>query len=266
MNQYYSPRALIITFIFSLFLCVTALAQTEETQKQATAPAPETPPLVITQKEVSAVQAELQRRGYYRNTPNGLLDGETREAIKEFQKEHEQEETGRIDMTLLNSLELQYPATGKEVESARKKGLLPRIGYGAKDTVTGARDTTINAGKSVKKGAERTYDKTKDKTVELAQDAGDVTVKNAKKAGNKTVDTTSRAGRRVTDVFVGRSDADLQRDIRDILEAKEATARVRSEVKEGAVKLFPKEGVDVSEAVSSIQKLSGVRSVVVVAK
>jgi peptidoglycan hydrolase-like protein with peptidoglycan-binding domain len=266
MNQHYFPRAIIITFIFSLFLGVAALAQTEETQKQATEPAPETPPLVITQKEVAAVQAELQRRGYYRNTPNGLLDAETRAAIKEYQKENQQEETGRIDMTLLNSLELKYPATGKEVESARKKGLLPRIGYGAKDAVTGARDTTVNTGKSVKKTTERTLDKTRDKTVELTQQAGDATVKNAKKAGNKTVDTTTRASRRVTNVFVGRSDADLQRDIRDILEAKEETARVRSEVKDGAVKLFPKEDVDVSDAVSSIQKLSGVRSVVVVAK
>lgn len=265
MNQH-SLRTIITICILSLFLCVGAAAQTEETQKQATEPAPETPPLVITNKEVAAVQAELQRRGYYRNTPNGLLDTETREAIKTYQQEHEQEETGRIDMKLLDSLELQYPATGKEVESARKKGLIPRIGYGAKDTVTGARDTTVNAGKSVKKGTERTLDKTRDKTVELAQDAGDATVKNAKKAGNKTVDTTTRAGRRVSEVFVGRSDADLQRDIRDILEAKEETARVRSEVKEGDVKLFPKEGVDVSDAVSSIRKVSGVRSVMVVAK
>jgi peptidoglycan hydrolase-like protein with peptidoglycan-binding domain len=263
--NHHSPKAIIITFTFLLFFCLAAAAQTEEAQKPA-AEAPETPPLVITNKEVAAVQAELQRRGYYRNTPNGILDSETREAIKTYQKENEQGETGSIDMKLLDSLELQYPATGKEVESARKKGLIPRIGYGAKDTVTGARDTTINAGKSVKNGAEKAVDTTKNKSVELAQDAGDATVKGAKKVGNKTVDTTTRAGRRVSDVFVGRSDSELQRDIRDILEAKEDTARVRSEVKDGAVKLFPKEGVEVSDAVSSIRKLSGVRSVMVVAK
>lgn len=262
MNNHF-PRVIIVA-LFTLSLCTVVLAQNENvppptaTQEDAA--------LVITQKEVAAVQAELQRRGYYRNTPNGLLDSETREAIKVYQKENEQEETGRIDLKLLNSLELKYPATGKEVESARKKGLIPRIGYGAKDTVTGARDTTVNAGKSVKKGAEKAVDTTKDKTVELAQDASDATVRGAKKAGNKTVDTTTRAGRRVSEVFVGRSDSELQRDIRDILEAKEETARVRSEVKDGAVKLFPKEGVDVSDAVSGIRKLGGVRTVMVVAK
>ena len=264
--NYYFPRAIIITFVLSLFLCTATWAQTEEAQKPAAEAAPEVPPLVITNKEVAAVQAELQRRGYYRNTPNGVLDGETRAAIKTYQKENEQAETGSIDMKLLDSLELQYPATGKEVESARKKGLIPRLGYGAKDTVTGARDTTVNAGKSVKKGAEKAVDTTKNKTVELAQDASDATVKGAKKVGSKTAETTTRAGRRVSDVFVGRSDSELQRDIRDILEAKEDTARVRSEVKDGAVKLFPKDSVDVSDVVSSIRKLSGVRSVMVVAK
>ncbi len=264
--NYHSPKAIIITFILSLFFCIAALAQTEETQQPAVAPLQDAPPLAITNKEVAAVQAELQRRGYYRNTPNGVLDGETRTAIKTYQKEHEQEETGSIDMKLLDSLELQYPATGKEVESARKKGLLPRLGYGAKDTATGARDTTVNAGKSVKKGAEKAVDTTKNKTVELAQDAQSATVRGAKKVGNKTAETTTRAGRRVSDVFVGRSDADLQRDIRDILEANESTSRVRSEVKDGAVKLFPKDGVDVSDVVSGIRKVSGVRSVMVVAK
>ena len=264
--NHHSPRVIIITFIFTLFLGTAAWAQVEEPPKPSAGQAQEAPLLVITNKEVAAVQAELQRRGYYRNTPNGLLDSETREAIKIFQKENEQEETGRIDMVLFDSLELKYPATGKEVESARKKGLIPRIGYGAKDTVTGARDTTVKAGKSVKKGAEKAAGTTKNKTIELAQDASDATVKGAKKVGNKTTDTTMRAGRRVSDVFVGRSDSELQRDIRDILEAKEDTSRVRSEVKEGAVKLFPKEGVDISDAVSSIRKLGGVRSVVVVAK
>lgn len=259
MNHYSSK---LVTIILTLLLCPSVWAQSVETSKPSVDETAETPALKITNKEVAAVQAELQRRGYYRNTPNGLLDIETREAIKTYQKENEMEDSGRIDMKLLNSLELQYPATGKEVESARKKGLIPRIGYGAKDTVTGARDTTVSAGKSVRRGAE----KTKDKSVEMAQDAGDATVKGAKKAGNKTVETTTRAGRRVSDVFVGRSDAELQRDIRDVLESKEETSRVRSEVKDGVVKLFPKDGVDVSDAVSGIRKVSGVRSVMVIAK
>jgi hypothetical protein len=169
-------------------------------------------------------------------------------------------------MTLLNSLELKYPATGKEVENARKKGLIPRIGYGAKDSVTGARDATVSAGKSVKDTTEKAVEATKDKSLELADDAGNAAVKGAKKVGNKTSDVTVRAGRRVSDVFVGRSDAELQRDIRDALEADEKTARVRSEVKDGDVKLFPREGLDVSDAVSRIRQISGVRSVVVMAK
>jgi peptidoglycan hydrolase-like protein with peptidoglycan-binding domain len=257
MKQHF-PRFLLLAL---LLVCgAAAFAQSEPAATQEPAP------LLITRKEVAAVQAELQRRGYYRNTPHGILDGETRGAILLYQKESKLEETGRIDRLLLKSLDLKYPATGKEVESARKKGLLPRLGYGAKDTVTGARDTTVNAGKSVKRGAENAVDKTKDKTVELAQDAGDATVKGAKKAGNKTVDTTTRAGRRVSEVVVGRSDAELQRDIREVLDAREETARVRSEVKDGDVKLFPNAGVDVSDAVSGIRKISGVRSVVVVAK
>jgi Putative peptidoglycan binding domain len=259
MKQH-SPRA-ILTMILFLFSVITVWAQAETTPPPATEQ-PEAPKLEITRKEVAAVQAELQRRGYYRNAPNGLLDTETRAAIKDYQKETGLEESGAIDMTLLNSLELKYPATGKEVESARKKGLIPRIGYGAKDTATGARDVTVNAGKTVKKTTEKAIDTTKDKSVELASDAGDT----AKKAGNKTTNMATRAGRRVTDVFVGRSDADLQRDIRDVLEADEKTARVRSEVKEGAVKLFPKEGQDVGNVVSKIRQISGVRSVVVVAK
>ncbi|HEX4948868.1 MAG TPA: peptidoglycan-binding domain-containing protein [Blastocatellia bacterium] len=258
-----SPRAIVFTILFSLLTFTLAWAQAEPTPPDTST---EEKPLVITRKEVAAVQAELQRRGYFRATPHGLLDAETRGSILLYQKENELEETGRIDMKLLNSLELTYPATGKEVESARKKGLLPRIGYGAKDTATGARDTTVNAGKSVKRTTEKAIDSTKSKSVEVAQDAQDATVKGAKKVGNKTVDTTTRAGRRVSEVFVGRSDAELQRDVRDVLEAQEATARLRTEVKDGVIKVFTKEGVDVSDAVSRIRQLSGVRSVVVVAK
>lgn len=260
--KHHSPRAIFILILFMLNIAA-AFAQAEQPPTAAPADAPK---LEITRKEVAAVQAELQRRGYYRNTPNGVLDTETRTAIKEYQKENTLEDSGTIDMTLLNSLELKYPATGKEVESARKKGLIPRLGYGAKDSVTGARDATVNAGKSVKKTTEKALDTTKDKTVELAQDTKDATIKGAKKVGNKTTDTSVRAGRRVSEVFVGRSDAELQRDIRDALESDEKTARVRSEVKEGNVKLFPKEDLDVSDAVSRIRKISGVRSVVVIAK
>ena len=263
--KHHSLRAILLVISLLLLSFTSVLAQTEQppaTTQDSTA----APRLEITRKEVAAVQAELQRRGYYRNTPNGVLDSETRSAIKEYQKENSLEDSGAIDMILLDSLELKYPATGKEVENARRKGLLPRIGNGAKDTVTGARDATVSAGKTVKKTTEKAIDTTKGKSKELADDTGTAAVKGAKKVGNKTTEVTTRAGRRVSEVFVGRSDADLQRDIRDALEADEKTARVRSEVKEGDVKLFTKDGLDVSSAVSRIRQISGVRSVVVIAK
>ncbi len=277
--KYYAARLILFVFIFSGLSLVTSLAQTnnESASKEAA-------PLSITRKEVAAVQAELQRRGYYRNQPHGVLDADTREAIITYQKENELTDSGQIDMDLLNSLELKYPATGKEVESARRKGFIPRLGYGVKDTATGARDTTVNAGKSVKRGTEKAYDATtnavknaadttKDKSKELAKDTGNATVKGAKKvssattsAAKKTSDASVRAGRKVGDVFVGRSDAEIQSDIRDALEKDEKTARVRSEVKDGAVRLSAKDDVDLGDAVSRIRKVSGVRSVVVIAK
>ncbi len=281
----YSPHFILSISLIALSSLSPAWAQTQgEQPQQPAATEAEQQQLVITAKEVAAVQAELQRRGYFRTTPHGVLDADTREAIVTYRKEHNLGDSGRIDKPLLDSLELQYPATGKEVESARKKGFLPRVGYGVKDTATGARDATVNAGKSVKKGTERAYDATtntmknaadttKDKSKDLAKDAGDVTVKGAKKVGNatsnaarKTSDATVRTGRRVSDAIVGRSDADIQRDVRDELEKDEATAHVRTEVKDGAVRIFVKEDIDVSNAVSRIRQVSGVRTVVVVAK
>ena len=275
MKQPYFSRLLnaigVLTLTVSIPVIALAQEQSQETQKPAEQtraeqakpeqPGKEAEALVITRKEVAAVQAELQRRGYYRNTPSGVLDTQTREAIATYQKENQLEESGQIDMALINSLELKYPATGKEVESARKKGLIPRIGYATRDAATATRDTTVNAGKSVKKTSEKAVDVTVDKSLNLAKDAGDVTVKGAKKTG----DATTRAGKRVGEVFVGRSDADIQNDIRSILEKKEETKRVRSEVKDGAVRLFAKD-LDLSDAVTEIRKLSGIKSVVVVAK
>ena len=243
-----------------------------------------TQPLLITRKEVAAVQAEMQRRGYYRNTPSGILDTQTRESIIEFQKENNLPDSGTIDLALLNSLELKYPATGKEVESARKKGLIPRLGYGVKDGAMTTKDATVNAGKTAVRSTEKAYDAstkavrnaadvTKDKSVKLAKDAGEMTIKGTRKAGEATTETakkagnaTVRAGRRVNDVFVGRSDAEIQSDVRDVLEADESTKRVRSEVKEGTVKLSAKSDIDLSDAVSKVRQVSGVKGVIVAAK
>ncbi len=270
------------TILSAMVVCV--MSQTiifAQTNEQAPASTQE---LQITRKEVAAVQAELQRRGYYRNTPNGVLDTQTRESIIEFQKENNLSDSGTIDLALLNSLELKYPATGKEVESARKKGLIPRIGYGVKDGATTAKDTTVNAGKTAVRSTEKAYDAstkavknaadvTKDKSVKLAKDAGGMTVRGARRAEDATTDSakkagnaTVRAGRKVGDVFVGRSDAEIQSDVRDVLEADENTKRVRSEVKEGTVRLSAKSDLDLSDAVTKVRKVSGVKSVIVSAK
>ncbi|MBK7600538.1 MAG: peptidoglycan-binding protein [Acidobacteria bacterium] len=40
----------------------------------------------ITEKEVTAVQAELIHRGFYKSKPTGVLDRDTREAVKSFSK------------------------------------------------------------------------------------------------------------------------------------------------------------------------------------
>ena len=275
-----------VNFLKNILLILVACAVSQTVifaQANDAAPAADQP-LLITRKEVAAVQAELQRRGYYRNTPNGILDTQTRESIIEFQKENELGDSGTIDLALMNSLELKYPATGKEVESARKKGLIPRIGYSVKDGATTTRDATVNAGKTAVRSTEKAYDAstkavknaadvTKDKSVKLAKDAGNMTVTGTKKAGEVTTDTakkagnaTVRAGRKVNDVFVGRSDAEIQSDVRDVLEADESTKRVRSEVKEGTVKLSAKSDLDLSDAVSKVRKVSGVRGVIVAAK
>lgn len=233
--------------------------------------------LKITHKEVAAVQAELQRRGYLNATPSGVLDSDTREAIKTFQKEKGLAETGRIDRETMAALEVKYPATGDEVESTRRSGLIPKIGYGAKDTASATGDAVSNTARSVrdtaKSGAEKTVDKTTelatgaaDKTGEVARDAGSATVGGAKKVGRKVTDKTTRAGQRVGEVFVGRSDADIQSNVRDVLSRDEHTARVRSEVKNGAVRLTADSSIDLSNAVSSIRKISGVKSVVVISQ
>ncbi len=57
---------------------------------------------------VSKVQRELAKRGYYRGRINGDLNVRTRHSIREYQKDHRQRPTGRIDRTLLRSLKIRY--------------------------------------------------------------------------------------------------------------------------------------------------------------
>lgn len=253
------------------------LAQQTGDAKTAGEAADATEPIKITYKEVQAVQAELQRRGYFNSDVSGVLDAETREAIRTYQKESKLAETGRIDRATITSLGLTYPATGNEVESMRRAGLIPRTGNAVKDGASATGHAVTSTAKGVKDGAVLGADKTVEKTKDLASDAADktgevartvglATADTAKKAGRKVSDKTVRAGQRVSEVFVGRSDAEIQRDVRDVLARDERTARVRSEVRDGAVRLTANADIDLSTAVSGIRKLSGVKSVVVVAQ
>src|SRR5690348_11080978 len=123
ISKFGSPFGLSLFLCASLTLTAFVQAQTAEAaptqQTQSEAATPETAPLVITNKEVIAVQAALLGRGYFQTRPNGVLDGKTREALRAWQTDHNLAASGRIDRATLESLEVSYPATGKEADSAR---------------------------------------------------------------------------------------------------------------------------------------------------
>jgi peptidoglycan hydrolase-like protein with peptidoglycan-binding domain len=221
----------------------------------------------ITEKEVVAVQTELSRRGFYNSKPTGILDRNTRAAVRAYQTETGLQVTGRIDRETYEKLELPYPATGKERDNTRRGGLLPKIGYGVKDKVVSAGETISGTAGGVKKKAASGVDKTKDmtsgavsKTKETAQGVGDSTAKGAKNVGRET--------QRASDSLVGRSDADVQSDIREVLGTRPETEKWYSEVKDGRVtiKTPPDHNVDIGAVISDIRKVGGVKSVFVIAE
>jgi peptidoglycan hydrolase-like protein with peptidoglycan-binding domain len=55
------------------------------------------------------VQAALMRLGFFDGDISGVLDEETRTAIKSFQRHKKFKETGRIDLNLLSALEIPIP-------------------------------------------------------------------------------------------------------------------------------------------------------------
>lgn len=246
-----------------LFLTpIFAIAQTPADQTKRETAAPQTSEWRITEKEVRAVQAELARRGYYKSKITGVLDRDTREALRAYQADNGLKDSGRIDLPTYGKLGLTYPATGREADSQRRNGALPKIGYTVKDT-------TVNAGGAIKGGVkkvgsgaraglEKTWDTgaaTVSKSKEVAQGAGDATVKGAKSA--------SRAGERL----IGRSDAEVQEDVRRALEEDPETQFWYSEVKNGMVtiKTPQQHKADVGAVVSNIRKIPGVKSVFVIA-
>ena len=55
------------------------------------------------------VQSQLAQSGYYHGPINGVIDSNTRQAIRAFQKAHGLRETGLVDPGLLTSLNLSFP-------------------------------------------------------------------------------------------------------------------------------------------------------------
>jgi peptidoglycan hydrolase-like protein with peptidoglycan-binding domain len=221
----------------------------------------------ITEKEVVAVQTELKRRGYYNANPSGILDRTTRESVRAYQTDNGLKITGRIDRTTYETLELPYPATGDERDSERRNGVLPSIGYGIKDKTVATGRTLDGAATKVKGKAEAGYDKVKgtgggavSKTKEVAQAVGGTTAKGVRAIG--------RGLERAGDMIVGRSDAEIQTDVRELLKGDSETEKWYSEVKSGMVTIKPPQqhNANVGNVISDIRKISGVKSVFVIAE
>jgi hypothetical protein len=220
-----------------------------------------------------------------------VLDGKTREAIRAWQTDHNLEASGRIDRATLASLEVSYPATGKEADTARRNGLLPKIGYKTKDgavtTKNAVVDTSRTVGGGVKTGYEKTVDGTKraatytkDKTVGAATYTKDktvgafthtkdvsVTVGQTTADGVKTAARkTQGAAQKTSDTLVGRSDLDIHTQVRDVLDADPEARKFVTSVKNGnvTVKLPPGYQQEYGDVIAGIRRVHGVKSVFVV--
>jgi peptidoglycan hydrolase-like protein with peptidoglycan-binding domain len=54
----------------------------------------------------SVVQTELREHGYYQGPTNGIIDADSRRAIRSFQTDRRLPVTGSIDSKLLNALRI----------------------------------------------------------------------------------------------------------------------------------------------------------------
>ncbi len=234
-------------------------------QERTSTPQPADNPMTdwrITEKEVKAVQAELTLRGYYRSKITGVLDRDTRVAVKAFQADSGLKDSGRIDVETYRKLGLPYPATGREVDRLRDDSLSSKIGYGAKDATIEAKDAAAGGankvGSGIRSGLEKTWDAgagAVSKSKEVARGAGEATVRGVKSVAHAP-------GR-----IFGRDNDDLQEQIRHLLEESPETRDWQFEVKKGAVtiKTPANHNADVGAVISNIRKIPGVKSVFVVA-
>lgn len=244
---------------------VLAVAQSTEAAPAADKAQAET--LRITEKEVIAVQVALYQRNYVQTRPNGILDRQTREALKAFQQDNDLPATGKVDRATYDRLELTYPATGKEIERLRKNGLLPRIGYGVKDATVATGKTISNAPGKVKEATRTGVEKAGElgsgaasKSKEVAVGLGDATKSGAQSLG--------RASGRAAESLVSRSDADIQKELSALLAQEQQTSGWQSTVKQGRVtlKTTPQHTADLGAVVADIRKIVGVKSVMVIAQ
>jgi hypothetical protein len=225
----------------------------------------------ITEREVLAVQNALLGRGYLNKKPSGVLDRETGEALRGFQKDQGLDITGGIDAPTIEKLGLTFPIPSDADERGRRRGIFPKIGYAIKDgTTTGGKAigrTSAKVGRGTKSGAKKTAEATGSvaaRTGEAAKSAGDATVDGVKSVGQGAQQVSSE----VADATVGRSDADIHVDVRKVLNAGEKTRLLRSEVNGGRVTIITSPGAedDLSPVVSKIRKVSGVKSVMVLSR
>ena len=288
-----------LSFVLCAGWSLPVLAQTQTAEAaQAEAARLESVNLVITNKEVSAVQAALLGRGYYSGRPNGTLNAETRESLRAFQADNNLAVTGRIDRPTLAGLEVNYPATGKEADSARRNGMFAKAGYAVKDNMVAGKNavtgTTHKAVNGVKTGVNYSKDKTvgaarytRDKTVGAARYSRDKTVGAARFTKDKTTGVFTRgknvsvgvgestaggvktAGRktggviqRTSTAVVGRSDLDIQTQVREVLDTDPAARKFTTSVKDGnvTVKVPPGYQADYGGVIASIRRVNGVKS------
>src|SRR5215470_15684400 len=208
-------------FLFPFLGFAQTPSPADQAQEQGAGAQTANPPTTdwrITEKEVKAVQAELISRGYYKSKVTGVLDRDTREAVRAFQSDSGLKDSGRIDMETYRKLELPYPATGKEADRLRSDGLAPKIGYSVKDTTVNSGNAITGGVKKVESGVRTGLEKTWDagaatvsKSKEMMRGAGSASARGAKGAG--------RAGVR----SVGRGDAAVNEGVRRTLDENPET-------------------------------------------
>src|SRR5262247_2677149 len=258
-----------LAIAITLLIPVFAVAQTpdpatqppEQTAGSQTAGRPITD-WRITEKEVKAVQAELTLRGYYKSKITGVLDRDTRAAVRAYQINNGLKDSGRIDVETYRKLDLHYPATGKEVDRLRSDAWSSKIGYEVKDATAGAGDAAGGGAKKVGSGVRGGLEKTRDAGAGAASKSKDV----ARGAGDATIRGVKSVGRAVTRPF-GRGDSDLQEQVRRLLEENPETKSWQFQVKKGTVtiKTPPNHNADVGSVVSNIRQIPGVESIFVIA-